>query len=101
MVPPSQTQRELRQAKVLHLARKLARNPRLGGLVPVGLIRDELSAELDAADVDATLLEMDRLFLLDLKVPNDPVEARRLGAIEVPDAANPGRVRLLAFVVLR
>ena len=58
---------------VVEILEDLRRDRRLGGLIPVPLVRElGLQRGLSVDQVHAALLWLDREYLIDLKVPNDP-----------------------------
>ena len=88
---------ELFSARVREAAMRLDRQERLGGLIPLPLLRTALQdLDLSRAAFDDALLALEEQFDIDLKVANDPgrLADADLG-IDTPDRG------LLYFVVVR
>lgn len=69
---------------IIAIVRELNRSGRHGGLVPISEIRGAAKGHLSRSEVDALLLEMERKFILDLKIANDPRALSDGGASGIP-----------------
>lgn len=83
------------EGAVLDAIRALDREGRLDGLVPIPAVRRRL-ASFERPQLDRALLELERVFRIDLKIANDPL------AVEAAGEGIPHPARgLLYYAVVR